>query len=101
MAKQNPDKNQPNQQGGQQSRPVGSYNPGGQAGESVQGGGQRPADEPGGPILGKSAKSTKEQSDASPGNPNPGNPPPGSANPGQTGTPGGKGKQDAPQNQKR
>jgi hypothetical protein len=52
-------------------------------------------------FLGRSAKSTNEQSDAGPGNPNPGNPPPGNANPGQTGTPGGKGKQDAPQNQKR
>jgi hypothetical protein len=31
----------------------------------------------------------------------PENPPPGSINPGQTGTPGGKEKQDAPQNQKR
>ena len=98
MAKQNPNKTQ---QGGQQSRPVGNYNSGGQAGESVQGGGQRRADEPGGPFLGKSATSTKERSDASQGNPNPGNPPPGSTNPGQTGTPGGKGKQDAPQNQKR
>src|ERR1700722_16995645 len=44
MAKQNPNKNQQNQQRGQQSRPVGNYNPGGQAGESVRGGGQRPAD---------------------------------------------------------
>jgi hypothetical protein len=68
-----------------QAAPVGNYNPGGQAGESVRGGGQRPADEPGGPFLGK-------QSDASSGNPNPG---PGSAN---AGTPGGKGKQDAKQN---
>jgi hypothetical protein len=98
MAKQNPNKTQ---QGGQQSRPVGKHNPSGLAGESVQGGGQRPADEPGAPFLGKSATSTKDRSDASPGNPNPGNPPPGSTNPGQTGTPGGKGKQDAPQNQKR
>jgi hypothetical protein len=97
MAKQNPNKNQQNQQGGQQSRPVGSYNPGGQAGESVQGGGQRPADEPGGPFLGRSATSAKKNSDASPGNPNHGNPPHGSANPDQTGTPGSKG----PQNQKR
>jgi hypothetical protein len=39
-------------------------------------------------------------SDESPGNPNPGNPPPGSANPGQTGTPGGRGKHDAPQNRR-
>lgn len=39
-------------------------------------------------------------SDESPGDPNPGNPPPGSANPGQTGTHGGKGKQDAPQNRR-
>jgi hypothetical protein len=78
-------KKQQNKRGGEKSRPVGNYNPGGQAGKSVQGGGQRPADEPGGPFLGRSA----------------GNPSPGSANPGQTGTPGGKGKQDAPQNQKR
>jgi hypothetical protein len=98
MAKQNPNKTQ---QAGQRRRPAGNYNRGGRAGESVQGGGQRPADEPGGPFLGKSATKTKERSDASPGNPNPGNPPPGSTNPGQTGTPGGKGKQDAPQNQKR
>ena len=68
--------NQKNQRGGKQSRPVGNYNPGGQAGESVQGGGQRPADEPGGPFLGRSA----------------GKPSPGRANTRQTGTPGGKGK---------
>ncbi len=35
------------------------YNPGGQLGKSVRGGGQRPAKDPGGPFLGKSAKSTK------------------------------------------
>jgi hypothetical protein len=87
MAKQNPNKSQ---QDGHKSQPIGNYNPGGQAGESVQGGGQRPAGEPGGPFLGKSAGNLKRD-----------NPPPGSANPGQTGTPGGKGKQDAPQNQKR
>jgi hypothetical protein len=91
MAKQNPNKNQQNrqnqqnQQGGQQSRPVGDYNPGGQAGKSVQGGGQRPADEPGGPFLGRSATSTKEQSNANPGNPNPGNPPPGARRKRETG----------------
>jgi hypothetical protein len=98
MAKRNPNKTR---QGRQHSRPIGDSNPGGQAGESVQSGGERPADEPGRPFLGRSATSTKARSDASPGNPNPGNPPPGSVNPGQTGTPGGKGKQDAPQNQKR
>jgi hypothetical protein len=101
MAKQNPNKKQQNQQGGRNSRPVGNYNPGGQAGKTVQGGGQRPADEPGGPFLGRSATSAKEQSDASLGNPNPGNAPPGSANPDQTGMAGEKGKQHAPQNQKR
>jgi hypothetical protein len=68
------------------------YNPGGQAGKSVQGGGQRPAKQPGGPFLGKGATSGKS---------NTGNPQPGSANPAQTGTPGGKGKQNTPQNQKR
>jgi hypothetical protein len=31
----------------------GSYNPGSQAGKDVRGGGQRPADEPGGSFLGK------------------------------------------------
>lgn len=39
------------------------YNPGGQKGESVQGGGQRPAKDPNGPFLGKSSNSAK----ASPG----------------------------------
>jgi hypothetical protein len=53
------------------------------------------------PQQGGQATRKKERSDDRPGNPNPGNPPPGSVNPGQTGTPGGKGKQDAPQNQKR
>jgi hypothetical protein len=100
MAKQNPNEDEQNQQGGPQSRPVGNYNPGGQAGKGVQGGGQRPADEPGGPFLGRSATSAKEQSDASSGNPSPGNSPPSSANPDQTGTRGEKGKQNAPQNQK-
>jgi hypothetical protein len=80
MAKQNPNKNQQNNQGGQPSRPVGNYNPGGQAGESVRGGGQRPANEPGGPLLGRSATSTKDASGL--GNPN-------------------NGKKDTPQNQKR
>jgi hypothetical protein len=68
------------------------YNPGNQLGKSVQGGGQRPANQPGGPFLGKGAKSGKS---------NAGNPQPGSANPGQTGTLDGKGKQNTPQNQKR
>ena len=68
------------------------YNPGGQLGKSVQGGGQRPANQPGGPFLGKGAKSGKS---------NTGNPQPGSANPSRTETPGGKGKQDTAQNQKR
>jgi hypothetical protein len=31
------------------------YNPGGQRGKSVRGGGQRPAKDPKGPFLGKSA----------------------------------------------
>jgi hypothetical protein len=77
MAKQDHNKNHRNQQGEQQSRPVGNYNPGGQAGKSVQEGGQRPADEPGGPFLGISAPSTKVRPDASPGNSNRGNSPPG------------------------
>jgi hypothetical protein len=68
------------------------YNPGGQLGKSVQGGGQRPAKQPGGPFLGKGATS---------GRSNAGNPEPGSPKPGQSRTPGGKGKQDTPQNQKR
>ena len=68
------------------------YNPGGQSGKSVQGGGQRPAKEPGGPFLGKGAKSGKS---------NTGNPQPGSANPGQTGRLSGKGKLNTLQNQKR
>jgi hypothetical protein len=62
----------------------GTYNPGNQAGKPVQGGGLRPADEPGGPFLGKGAGSKTPE-----------------INPGKTGTPGGKGEQDAPQNQKR
>ena len=37
------------------------YNPGGQLGKSVQGGGQRPAKQPGGPFLGKGAKSGKSK----------------------------------------
>jgi hypothetical protein len=61
------------------------YNPGNQLGKSVQDGGQRPAKQPGGPFLGKGATSGKS---------NTGNPQPASANPGQTGTLGGKGKQD-------
>jgi hypothetical protein len=92
MAKQDPNKNQQNQQGARQSRPVGNYNPGGQAGESVQGGGQRPADEPGGPFLGRSAMSTKDNSGPTAGNPNPGDPPSGGDKAGQTGTPAAKGK---------
>ena len=35
------------------------YNPGNQLGKSVKGGGQRPAKQPGGPFLGKGAKSGK------------------------------------------
>jgi hypothetical protein len=61
----------------------GTYNPGNQAGKPVQGGGLRRADEPGGPFLGKGAGSKTPE------------------NPGKIGTPGGKGEQDAPQNQKR
>jgi hypothetical protein len=78
MANRKPNQNQQ----GNQSRPLGNYNPGNQAGKSVQGGGQRPANTPGGPFLGASTST----------------PPPGSAHPEQTGTPRGKGKQDAPQN---
>ena len=81
MAKQNLNKNQQNQQGARQSRPVGNYNPGGQAGESVQGGGQRPANDPGGPFLGKSATITTQPAEAD--------------------TAGGKEKQNAKQTQKR
>lgn len=68
------------------------YNPGGQLGKSVQGGGQRPANQPGGPFLGKGANSGKS---------NTGNPQAGRANRGQTGSLGGKEKPDTPQNQKR
>jgi hypothetical protein len=50
----------------------------------VQGGGQRPAHELGGPFLGRSATSTKDNSDP---NPNPGDPPSGGGKAGQTGTP--------------
>jgi hypothetical protein len=53
------------------------YNPGGQLGKSVQGGGQRPAKQPGGPFLGKGAKS------------------------GKSGTPAEKGKKDTTKNPKR
>jgi hypothetical protein len=35
------------------------YNPGGQIGKSVQGGGQKPAKDPDGPFLGKSAQSSE------------------------------------------
>jgi hypothetical protein len=62
----------------------GNYNPGNQAGKPVQGGGLRPADDPGGPFLGKGAGSKTPK-----------------INPGKTCTPVGKGEQDAPQNQKR
>jgi hypothetical protein len=55
----------------------GTYNPGNQAGKPVQGGGLRPADEPGGPFLGKGAGSKTPE-----------------INPGKTGTPGGKGEQE-------
>jgi hypothetical protein len=65
------------------------YNPGGQRGKSIRGSGQRPAKDPKGPFLGKSASSSK----GSQGNPNPRR----SAS-GQTGTRGGKGKHDASQN---
>jgi hypothetical protein len=68
------------------------YNPGGQLGKSVQGGGQRPAKQPGGPFLGKGATSGKF---------NTRNPQPGGAKPGQIGTLGGKGKQNTPRNPKR
>jgi hypothetical protein len=81
MTEKYPNKIQPNPGAGQQSRPVGGYNPGGQAGKSVQGGGQRPANDPGGPFLGKSATITTEPAEAD--------------------TAGGKGKQDAKQTQKR
>jgi hypothetical protein len=62
----------------------GTYNPGNQAGKPVQGGGLRPADEPGGPFLGKGAGSKRSK-----------------IKPGKTGTPGEKGERDASQNQKR
>ena len=81
MANRKPNQNRQNQQGNQR-RPVGNYNPGNQAGKSVQGGPQRPANTPGGPFLGASTST----------------PPTGSAHPEQTRTPRGKGKQDAPQN---
>ena len=48
------------------------YNPGNQLGKSVKSGGQRPANQPGGPFLGKGAKGGKS---------NTGNPQPGSASP--------------------
>jgi hypothetical protein len=51
----------------------GTYNPGNQAGKPVQGGGQRPAGEPGGPFLGKGAGSKTPEN----------------INSGKTGTPGG------------
>jgi hypothetical protein len=80
MADENSNRKQQNQGDAERSRPVGNYNIGGQKGESVQDGGQHPADEPGGPFLGKSTNSS-----------------PGSANPGKTGTPDGNGKHNAPQ----
>jgi hypothetical protein len=58
----------------------GTYNPGNQAGKDVQEGGLRPADEPGGPFLGKGAGSKTPK-----------------INPRQT-RPRGKAKQDAPHN---
>jgi hypothetical protein len=67
------------------------YNPGGQLGKSVQGGGQRPAKEPNGPFLGKGATSRK----TSPDNSNPDNPPFGSNNSRQTGAESESGKKDA------
>ncbi len=62
----------------------GTYNPGNQAGKDVQGGGQRPADEPGGSFLGKGEGSKRPK-----------------MNPRQTGTPGEKAKQATQQSQKR
>ena len=62
----------------------GTYNPGNQAGKTVEGGGQRPADEPGGPFLGKGGGSKRPK-----------------ANPQQTGAPGPEGTQPPPQSQKR
>lgn len=41
------------------------YNPGNQIGKSVRRGGQRPAKDPDGPFLGKSATSTKARSGSS------------------------------------
>lgn len=49
--------NQPTREDKRQDKPVGNYNPGGQAGESVESGGQRPADSPKGPFLGRAARS--------------------------------------------
>jgi hypothetical protein len=83
MTEESPDR-KPRNPDRRESSGGGSYNPGGQAGESVQSGGQRPADEPGGPFLGKAAGKPRNQ-----------------GNPGETGSPGGKGKQEAPRNQKR
>jgi hypothetical protein len=55
------------------------YNPGGQLGKSVQSGGQRPAKDPKGPFLGRSATSRKTSARNSKPrsrsvNPNPGQP---------------------------
>jgi hypothetical protein len=72
------------------------YNPGGQLGKRVQGGGQRPAKGPRGPFLGKSAMSKKACSVKS----NIDNPSAG-PNSRHTGIRGGKGKQDIPEKQKR
>jgi hypothetical protein len=62
----------------------GTYNPGNQAGKPVQGRGLRPADEPGGPFLGKGAGGKTPK-----------------INPGKTDTAVGKGEQAALKNQKR
>jgi hypothetical protein len=45
------------------------YNPGGQIGKSVEGGGQKPAKDPDGPFLGKAAKSAPTNKDSPPDDP--------------------------------
>jgi hypothetical protein len=62
----------------------GTFNPGNQAGKGAEEKEGRPPKKPGAPVVGEGAV------DKAPG-----------TNPGQTGALGGKGKQDAPQNQKR
>lgn len=49
--------NRPSRPDRPRSQPVGNYNPGGQAGQSVQSGGQRPVDAPGAPFLGRGSNS--------------------------------------------